>query len=440
MARKAGDPAPRVSADGTAGWGNGVPPPSTIAAQIVDNHSRANGAQEPQNNALFGQLLQEFLTDPSAEESDVRLNLQLVSVVVEAGFNALLKENPFGRDVLLSQARDGMSVIRITIERNPGLLFCPDPVATDHATHPPLVAKLLPIMFSLLSRPSLQSLHGELRELLHSFIQVLSTDRRTWLEANLLIETYQASISAILMTLESQSLAPHAPLFYKVTLPPPNTVSRLFPDGQQIVAIPQNCQMETSSPSQAANIALALVDAICKCLGPSWTTCIAVTVQTAMPDWVADGLGRLWVCCSRLNLLKKSQKDYVDLLLLSFLAALRSFSPQATPEQTSAILTPKTSTVFYETLSEITELICSLPACSTVQLTLSDILLTTIWLNRPTKSDQLPFETTSPTASIFNELFLSSIDSIAQDDTQTALLEHDLRVSALYNKAIMDKH
>ncbi|KAL1650444.1 serine/threonine-protein kinase M1 [Diplodia intermedia] len=400
MARKAGDPAPRVSAAGTAGWGNGVPPPSTIAAQIVDNHSRANGAQEPQNNALFGQLLQEFLTDPSAEESDVRLNLQLVSVVVEAGFNALLKENPFGRDVLLSQARDGMSVIRITIERNPGLLFCPDPVATDHATHPPLVAKLLPILFSLLSRPSLQSLHGDLRELLHSFIQVLSTDRRTWLEANLLIETYQASISGLI---------------------PPKWHSNLLADN-------------------AVNIALVLMDTICKCLGPSWTTCIAVTVQTAMPDWVADGLGRLWVCCNRLNLLKKSQKDYVDLLLLSFLAALRSFAPQATLEQTSTILTPKTSTVFYETLFEITELICNLPACSTVQLTLSDILLTTIWLNRPTKSDQLPSETISPTASIFNELFLSGIDSIAQDDTQTALLEHDLRVSALYNEAIMDKH
>ncbi|OJD39951.1 protein kinase rad3 [Diplodia corticola] len=339
MARKAGDPAPRVSAAGMAGRGNGVPPPSTIAAQIVDNHSRTHGAQEPQNNALFGQLLQEFLTDPSAEESDVRLNLQLVSVVVEAGFNALLKEDPFGRDLLLSQARD-----------------------------------------------------------------------------------------AILTALESQSSTLLAGPFYKVTLPPPNMVSCLLPDGQQIVAIPQNCQMETNSLPQAANIALALVETICRCLDQPWVTCIAVTVQATMPEWIADGLDRLWACCRRPNLLQKPQKDDLDLLLHSFLSVLRSFAPQAAPEQTAVIHTPKTSTAFYEILSEITEQICDLPARSTVQLELSDVLLTTIWLNRPTKSDQCPlFETTPPTGSIFNEVFLSTIDSIAQDDTRTALLEHDLR-------------
>lgn len=198
MARKAGDSGPRTLAAGMAGWTNGIPPPSTIAAQIVNNHSRANGAQEPQNNALFGQLLQEFLADPSAEESDVQLNLQLISVVVEAGFNALLKDNPFGRDVLLSQAKDGISVIRITIERNPGLLFYHDPGGADHTTQPPLVAKLLPTLFSLLSRPPLQALHADLRDLFHSFIQVLSISRNTWHEANVLFETYQASISGLI--------------------------------------------------------------------------------------------------------------------------------------------------------------------------------------------------------------------------------------------------
>lgn len=180
-----------------AGWNNGVLP-STIAAQIVNNHSRANETQEPQNNALFGQLLQEFLADPSAEEPDVRLNLQLISVVVEAGFNALLRENPFGQDVLLSQAKDGISVIQITITRNPELLFHHDQDDVDPAIQLPLVAKLLPKLFSLLSRPSLESLHADLRELLYSFIQALYTSQNTWHEADVLIETYQASISGLL--------------------------------------------------------------------------------------------------------------------------------------------------------------------------------------------------------------------------------------------------
>ncbi|GME37014.1 Phosphatidylinositol 3-/4-kinase catalytic [Neofusicoccum parvum] len=193
MARRAGESAQRGPAAGVPGWGNGVPP-STIAAQIVNNHSRANETQEPQNNALFGQLLQEFLTDPSAEAPDVRLNLQLVSVVVEAGFNALLKENPFGRDVLLSQAKDGISVIRITIERNPELLFYHDQENEDSASQPPLVARLLPTLFSLLSRPSLELLHADLRDLLYSSIQALFAHHGTWDDAKVLVETYQACI------------------------------------------------------------------------------------------------------------------------------------------------------------------------------------------------------------------------------------------------------
>ncbi|KAK8184448.1 hypothetical protein BC567DRAFT_246964 [Phyllosticta citribraziliensis] len=101
---------PAAIADLAAG-SNGIPPPSTIAAQIVNNHSRAHEQQEPQDNRLFGMLLQEFLADPSAGEKDVKLNLQLISVVVEAGLNALLKERePLGQHVMLSQARDSISV------------------------------------------------------------------------------------------------------------------------------------------------------------------------------------------------------------------------------------------------------------------------------------------------------------------------------------------
>lgn len=197
MARKVGDPVQRVSAAGMTAQSNGVPPPSTIAAQIVNNHSRAHEAQEPTNNALFGQLLQEFLSDPSAEESNAETNLQLVSVVVEAGFKALLKENPFGRDVLLSQAKDGISVIRITIERNPELLFYAEAESSGSAAQPALAAKLLPTLFSLLSRPSLALLHADLRVLFHSFIQSLSAGSATRHHVNVLIETYQASVNGL---------------------------------------------------------------------------------------------------------------------------------------------------------------------------------------------------------------------------------------------------
>lgn len=192
---------------GPAAYGNEIPP-STIAAQIVNNHSRANDQQEPQNNALYGMLLQEFLTDPSAGEKGVELNLQLISVVVEAGLNALLKERePLGQDVLLSQARDSISVIRISLERNPNLLFYQDASAENPIFHLPLVAWLIPKLFSLLTCPSLEALQGDLNTLLASMLCALSRPfkdsddslKDLWPESVLLLEFYQATIDGSLL-------------------------------------------------------------------------------------------------------------------------------------------------------------------------------------------------------------------------------------------------
>jgi len=52
-----------------------LPPPSTIAAQIVYNRSNV-ARQEPENEALFGKLLQEYLRDPVVEEANVETNAQ----------------------------------------------------------------------------------------------------------------------------------------------------------------------------------------------------------------------------------------------------------------------------------------------------------------------------------------------------------------------------
>ena len=80
--------------------GNNLPPPSTIAAQIV--HNRANVArQEPENKALFGKLLQEYLRDPIAEDSSVETYAQLIQVVAEAGLDVMLSDDPFAPGNLL---------------------------------------------------------------------------------------------------------------------------------------------------------------------------------------------------------------------------------------------------------------------------------------------------------------------------------------------------
>ena len=100
------------------------PPPSTLAAQIVQNQYRA----APQKNgeaATFAQLLREILHDHAATpETNVQVNVKLISVVAEAGLAPLADDNPFPQwDSLIAQAIDSIAVIQATIRRQPEVLF-----------------------------------------------------------------------------------------------------------------------------------------------------------------------------------------------------------------------------------------------------------------------------------------------------------------------------
>src|SRR5579871_1965376 len=99
MVRKAvsGLPAQTKSSHGNHTTIRDLPPPSTITAQIVHHRSNAT-REEPEYQELFGKLLQEYLKDPIVEETSLETNAQLISVVAEAGLDALRKGDPFAPD------------------------------------------------------------------------------------------------------------------------------------------------------------------------------------------------------------------------------------------------------------------------------------------------------------------------------------------------------
>ncbi|TKA23330.1 hypothetical protein B0A50_07538 [Salinomyces thailandicus] len=107
-----------------------VPPPSTLAAQIVQKQTRSAATQrQPQTaeDTTLANLLHEMLYNPAAaQETDANVNVQLVNVVAEAGLGPLAIDDPFAQlDMLLPQARDSIAVIDKTIRRQPELLFTP---------------------------------------------------------------------------------------------------------------------------------------------------------------------------------------------------------------------------------------------------------------------------------------------------------------------------
>lgn len=155
--------------------GNHLPPPSTIAAQIV--HNRSNVArQEPENKALFGKLLQEYLRDPIIEDSNVDTNAQLIQVVAEAGLDVMLTNDPFAPDTLPQQAKDSLLVIRLTVTRKPEVLLYNGDEVNER---PPLILWLLTKILKLLGRKHLDAIHVDLSTLLSTMVTILGRHNKT---------------------------------------------------------------------------------------------------------------------------------------------------------------------------------------------------------------------------------------------------------------------
>lgn len=154
-----------------------APPSSTLAAQIVQNRTRVEttSSQQNGNSATFTQLLQEILTNSAAiPETDVQINVKLISVVAEAGLDVLTRDDPFPQwDILIPQATDSITVIEATVQRQPEVLLAP--ISNDG---PPLILWLLARLTAVWGRPQCRGL--PVRRLLESAVQALNESIDLW--------------------------------------------------------------------------------------------------------------------------------------------------------------------------------------------------------------------------------------------------------------------
>lgn len=158
---------------------NGEPPPSTLAAKIVENRSKTVQQNQPEGKELFSKLLQEYLADPTIEESSLETNAKLIKVVAEAGLDTLLRDDPFSRDDRIQQAKDSIAVIRLTIERVPTVLFYSE-ASSSNSLSLPLFLGLLPKVISLFGRPHLDAIQSDLTALLETCMSVGRKSTRSW--------------------------------------------------------------------------------------------------------------------------------------------------------------------------------------------------------------------------------------------------------------------
>ena len=156
-----------------------LPPPSTIAAQIV--HNRANATrEEPEHQELFGKLLQEYLKDPIVEETSLETNAQLISVVAEAGLDAVRNGDPFAPDAANRRAVDSLQVIQLTIQRSPRILFFNGTNTALDGSKPPLILWLLPKVLGLAGLRGTQTIQTQITSFMFTCMNALLKSTQLW--------------------------------------------------------------------------------------------------------------------------------------------------------------------------------------------------------------------------------------------------------------------
>jgi serine/threonine-protein kinase ATR len=172
MARLGGTSSQRPAAPNPGGF----PPPSTIAAQIVNHASTVQGHEEPGLKIPFPELLREFLRNPIIDDLDPELNVQFISTIVEAGLDALHQDNPFALDRDKELAVDSIRAIDISIWQVPELLLNSRiRKGKDDIPNPPLFLWLFPKLLSILDPLKFETLQGSVQHLLTSFLQVFGS-------------------------------------------------------------------------------------------------------------------------------------------------------------------------------------------------------------------------------------------------------------------------
>ncbi|KAF3048901.1 serine/threonine-protein kinase M1 [Didymella keratinophila] len=199
MARKGGGstqrkvpPLPTVNA-ATNGNANGNLPPSTIAAQIVNNAAKSHSRQDAASKVTFGELLKEFLQHPNTDEPDAQL-VAFICVVAEAGLEGLFRNDPFAQDEQREQGIRSINAITYLLHRKPHLLLQPKDGEDSGSPRPPVILWLFPKLLGLLTHATLPPIHPHVEGLLSLCLSILAGSTAYSRSAVSVMQLYKANI------------------------------------------------------------------------------------------------------------------------------------------------------------------------------------------------------------------------------------------------------
>lgn len=157
------------------GNSNGLPPTSTIPAQIVHNAANANAQSNTANKPPFVDQVKEFLRKPELEDPDPICNAFIVTIT-NGGIDPFFKEDPFALGHLLDQGRYCIEALKVIFQQKPQLLLAARHSDDDEDNpQPPIILWLFPKLLGLLAQESLLDIHEDVQNFLGSCLYVFSS-------------------------------------------------------------------------------------------------------------------------------------------------------------------------------------------------------------------------------------------------------------------------
>jgi serine/threonine-protein kinase ATR len=190
MARRGGGStqrqAPQLGPNGHIPYGhaNGLPPPSTIPAQIVQGAANVRAQQDTVNKQPFIELVQEFLSNPVLEDPDP-VCIAFILAITEGGIDPFFIEDPFASKHLEEQGTQCIAALIIIFQQKPYLLFALTHAEEEDGTRrPPVLIWLFSKLLGLMVQQGLLCIHPTVLELLStclkSFTRSASRLRQAW--------------------------------------------------------------------------------------------------------------------------------------------------------------------------------------------------------------------------------------------------------------------
>ncbi|KAF2487961.1 hypothetical protein BDY17DRAFT_290011 [Neohortaea acidophila] len=250
-----------------------APPPSTLAAQIVQNQTEGPVNQQNGETPTFAELLNEILHNHAATpETDIETNIKLVNVVAEAGLGPLAIDNPFAEcDVLLPLAFDSIAVIEATIKRQPEILF-----AATKQHEPRLLLSLLARVLAICGRRQCEQL--PIDRLLDSLLLALDTSLQVWGRAKVVRRIIQDCLDDVMFSLEATT---GSKTDLSIKLPPARSIVSVWPELENAITLPHGCQTSIADQSQALMLAIQLCNV--RRLPAAWRTNTQCAIQKITP-------------------------------------------------------------------------------------------------------------------------------------------------------------